>query len=68
MIYTLLSKTESFLFSLDWATAGTYTTGPHVASIGQRFFFVELKHGQKLGVVGVGLPALIGKTSYCSHG
>ncbi len=58
----------SFTSSFEGATADTYTTGPHVASIGQGLFFVELEHDQKFGIVGLGLPTLVGKAPYCPHG
>lgn len=46
----------------------THRTGPHVAGVSQRFFFVEPVHDQKLGIVRVRLPDLVSKASYCSHG
>ena len=58
----------SFTFSSEEATADTYTAGPHVASVGQGLLFVELEHDQKLAVVGIGLPTLVGKAPYCPHG
>lgn len=50
------------------AAAETYTTGPHVASVGQGLFLVQLEHDQQFGVVGVGLAAFIGKTPDRLHG
>lgn len=49
-------------------TADTYIAGPHVAGVGQRLLFVQPKHLQKLGVVGVCLATLIGEAPHCPHG